>query len=98
MAETATATAAPQAAPKSAKGGKPKTELTTPQKAAAVIIALGAEKASLLYKFMEDEEVEQLTLEVARLGVLTTQQVEDVLNEFYQLCMTNKAVTEGGLE
>lgn len=98
MAETATATAAPQAAPKSAKGGKPKAELTTPQKAAAVIIALGAEKASLLYKFMEDEEVEQLTLEVARLGVLTTQQVEDVLNEFYQLCMTNKAVTEGGLE
>ena len=73
-------------------------ELSTPQKAAAVIIALGAEKASLLYKFMEDEEVEQLTLEVARLGVLSTQQTEDVLNEFYQLCLTNKAVTEGGLE
>lgn len=95
MAETAAAAAAPQAAPKNTK---PKVELTTPQKAAAVIIALGAEKASLLYKFMEDEEVEQLTLEVARLGVLTTQQTEDILNEFYQLCMTNKAVTEGGLE
>ena len=73
-------------------------ELSTAQKAAAVIIALGAEKASLLYKFMEDEEVEQLTLEVARLGVLTVQQTEDILNEFYQLCLTNKAVTEGGLE
>ncbi|MDE6454529.1 MAG: flagellar motor switch protein FliG, partial [Dysosmobacter sp.] len=72
--------------------------LSTAQKAAAVIIALGAEKASLLYKYMEDEEVEQLTLEVARLGVLSTQQTEDVLNEFYQLCLTNKAVTEGGLE
>ena len=75
-----------------------KAELTPAQKAAAVIIALGAEKASLLYKFMEDEEVEQLTLEVARLGVLTVQQTEDILNEFYQLCLTNKAVTEGGLE
>ena len=73
-------------------------ELSNPQKAAAVIIALGAEKASMLYKFMEDEEIEQLTLEVARLGVLSTEQTEDVLNEFYQLCMTNKAVTEGGLE
>ena len=93
MAEAATA-AAPQAAAKTTK----QVELSTSQKAAAVIIALGAEKASLLYKFMEDEEVEQLTLEVARLGVLTTQQTEDVLNEFYQLCMTNKAVTEGGLE
>lgn len=47
---------------------------------------------------MEDEEVEQLTLEVARLGFLSPQQTEDVLNEFFQLCMTNKAVTEGGLE
>ena len=89
MAETAVA-AAPQAAKQ--------VELSTAQKAAAVIIALGAEKASLVYKYMEDEEVEQLTLEVARLGVLSTQQTEDILNEFYQLCMTNKAVTEGGLE
>ncbi len=86
------------AAPQAAKNAKPQVELSTAQKAAAVIIALGAEKASLLYKFMEDEEVEQLTLEVARLGVLSTQQTEDVLNEFYQLCLTNKAVTEGGLE
>jgi flagellar motor switch protein FliG len=93
MAEAATA-----AAPQAAKSTKPQVELSTAQKAAAVIIALGAEKASLLYKFMEDEEVEQLTLEVARLGVLSTQQTEDVLNEFYQLCLTNKAVTEGGLE
>ena len=93
MAEVAVA-AAPQTEAKSSKT----VELSTAQKAAAVIIALGAEKASLLYKFMEDEEVEQLTLEVARLGVLSVQQTEDILNEFYQLCLTNKAVTEGGLE
>ncbi len=90
----ATTAAAPQSAAKTQKN----TDLSTSQKAAAVIIALGAEKASLLYKYMEDEEVEQLTLEVARLGVLSTQQTEDILNEFYQLCLTNKAVTEGGLE
>ena len=95
MAEAAAATQTQTAAVKNAK---PKVELSSAQKAAAVIIALGAEKASLIYKFMEDEEVEQLTLEVARLGFLTTQQTEDILNEFYQLCMTNKAVTEGGLE
>ena len=91
MAETAAAAA-------SAKAAAKQPELSSTQKAAAVIVALGAEKASLLYKYMEDEDVEQLTLEVARLGFLTTQQTEDILNEFYQLCMTNKAVTEGGLE
>ena len=100
MAEAAAATQTAATEAKSApnKGGPKAIPLTTQQKAAAVIIALGAEKASLVYKYMEDEDVEQLTLEVARLGVLTTQQTEDVLNEFYQLCLTNKAVTEGGLE
>lgn len=68
------------------------------QKAAAVIVALGVDKASSLYQFMEPEDVEMLTLEVAKLGFLDSDTTEDVLTEFYQMCMTNKAVTEGGLE
>ena len=75
-----------------------KVELTPPQKAAAVIVSLGADKASGLYQYMEPEEVETLTLEVARLGMLNSEQTEAVLTEFYQNCMTSKAVTEGGLE
>ena len=73
-------------------------ELTSQQKAAAVIVSLGADKASGLYQFMEPEEIEMLTLEVARLGMLNSEQTEAVLTEFYQNCMTSKAVTEGGLE
>ena len=34
-----------------------KVELTPPQKAAAVIVSLGADKASGLYQFMEPEEI-----------------------------------------
>ena len=75
-----------------------KAELTPAQKAAAVIVSLGADKASGLYQFMEPEEIEALTLEVARLGMLDSEQTEAVLTEFYQNCMTSKAVTEGGLE
>ena len=75
-----------------------KAELTTSQKAAAVIVSLGAEKASLLYQYMEPADLELLTLEVARLGMMDAAQTEEVLTEFYQSCLTNKAVTEGGLE
>ena len=75
-----------------------KVELTPPQKAAAVIVSLGADKASGLYQYMEPEEIEALTLEVARLGMLDSEQTEAVLTEFYQNCLTSKAVTEGGLE
>ena len=73
-------------------------KLTRQQKAAAVIISLGTDKASQLYQYMSPEDVEQLTLEVAKLGYLDSSMTEDVLNEYYQMCMTNKAVTEGGLE
>ena len=72
--------------------------MTAAQRAAAVIVALGAEKASQIYRYMDPEEVEQLTLEVAKLGFLDSQQTEEVLDEYYRMCMTNKAVTEGGLE
>ena len=73
-------------------------EFTGAQKAAAVIISLGAEKASQIYKYMDPKDVEQLTIEVAKMSFLDAQQTEEVLNEFYQMCLTNKAVTEGGIE
>ena len=72
--------------------------MTGLQKAAAVIVALGADKASLIYQHMDPEDVEQVTLEVARLGFLSMDVSEAVLTEFYQMCMMNKAVSEGGLE
>lgn len=101
MAEKATETVA-SAGGKSAQAGgrskKKETSLHNTQKAAAIIVALGAEKASHLYKYMEPEDVEQLTIEVARLGYLDSSQTEDVLGDFYRQCQTNKAVTEGGLE
>jgi flagellar motor switch protein FliG len=102
MADPTPAQMAASLAAVAAAGMKQQAKLTEnmepAQKAAAVIVALGADKASGLYRFMEPEEVEQLTIEVAKLGFLNGDQTEEILTDFYQLCMTNKAVTEGGLE
>lgn len=73
-------------------------EYTSTQKAAAVVVALGPDKASLIYQFLDPDELEQLTLAVARLGYLSSEDTEEILTEFYQMCLTNKAVTEGGFE
>lgn len=73
-------------------------KLTPEQKAAAVIISLGAEKASKVYKYLGEEEVEKLTVEVAKLGHLESEQSEEALDEFYKTCLTQKIVTDGGLE
>ena len=97
MSDTAK-TAAPQAAVPETPPAAPRRELTRQQKAAAIIVSLGTEKASRLYQYMDPEDVEQITLEVAKLGHLDSATTEEVLNEYYQMCLTNKAVTEGGLE
>ena len=73
-------------------------KLTSEQKAAAVIVALGADKASKVYKYLGEDEVEKLTVEVAKLGHLDADQSDDALDDFYKTCLTQKVVTDGGLE
>ena len=91
--------AAPAEAPQPKKiVHKHTADMTSAQRAAAVIIALGADKASKIYQHMDSEVVEQLTIEVAQMGFLDSEQTEEILTEYYQMCMTNKAITEGGLE
>ena len=68
------------------------------QKAAAVVVALGTEKASKLYKYLSTDEVETLTLEVAKLRHLQAEETEQILDDFYKNCLTQKVVTDGGVE
>lgn len=74
------------------------TGLTPEQKAAAVVVSLGADKASKIYKHLSESDIEKLTIEVAKLGHVTPEQMEAVLDEFYKTCLTQKVVTDGGME
>ena len=67
-------------------------------KAALVVVSLGADRASQIYKYLSEEDIEELTYEVAKLGKTTNAQVETTLDEFYKLCLTHKIVTDGGLD
>jgi len=58
------------------------TKLTGKQKAAAIIISLGADDASKIYKFLKEEEIEQLTYEISRLQHLNPQIMERHIKGF----------------
>lgn len=73
-------------------------ELTGRQKAAAIIISLGAEKASKIYKYLKEDEIEQLTFEIAQLRPISPEDFEKILEDFYAICLTQKVITEGGVE
>ncbi len=75
-----------------------KNGISPKQKAAAVIISMGAENASQVYKYMHEDEIEELTYEIARLYRLEAEDLEQILSDFYGLCLTQKVITEGGLD
>ncbi len=74
------------------------TELTPMQKAAVVIASIGADNAAFVYKRLSDDDVEKLTYEISSLPYLEVETVNEILNDFYELCLTQKVITEGGVE
>ncbi len=72
-------------------------ELTGVQKAAVLLIALGPEKSADIFKHLKEDEIEELTLEIANTRSVSPQIKEKVLNEFYQVCLAQQYIAEGGI-
>lgn len=67
------------------------------QKAAILLIALGPEKSASIFKHLKEDEIEQLTLEIANTRSVSPQSKESILNEFYQVCLAQQYIAEGGI-
>ncbi len=72
--------------------------LTGKEKAAILLIALGTESASEIYKHLREEEIEQLTLEIANLRKVDSEVKDSVIEEFYEMCLVQNYIAEGGIE
>lgn len=67
------------------------------QKAAILLIALGPEKSSLIFKYLKEEEIEELTLEIANTRSVTPQVKDAIIDEFYGVCLAQQYIAEGGI-
>lgn len=67
------------------------------QKAAILLIALGPEKSASIFKHLKEEEIEELTLEIANTRSVTPQMKEEIIDEFYQICLAQQYIAEGGI-
>ena len=72
-------------------------QLSGVQKAAVLLIALGPEKSASIFKYLKEDEIEELTLEIANTRSVSPQTKEDVINEFYQVCLAQQYIAEGGI-
>jgi flagellar motor switch protein FliG len=75
-----------------------KKEMTGMRKAAALLIALGPDVSAQVMKQLSEEEIEQVTLEIANLGKIDPDVRDRVVEEFYQMALAQDYITQGGLD
>ncbi len=68
------------------------------QKAAVLLINIGAELSAAVFKSLTDTEIERLTTEIGRLASVGPGTGRQVLEEFDQLAQAQSYIRQGGLE
>ncbi len=68
------------------------------QKAAILLISLGPEQSAQVMKNLGEDEIEQLTLEIANVRKVDSEQKAKIFEEFYQLYMANEYIAKGGID
>ena len=74
-----------------------KNDLSGIQKAAILLIALGPDKSANVFKHLKEDEIEQLTLEISNTRSVSPAMKDEVLSEFYDVCLAQQYIAEGGV-
>ena len=75
-----------------------KEQLSGLRKSAILMIMLGDETSANLFKELDDEEVQHISREIARVQTLTSEEAEGTLEEFYQMGLAHDYVMKGGVD
>ncbi len=76
----------------------PPPQMSGVRKAAIVLMALGEEHTSKVFKHLQEDEIERLAREVAGLGTVPAETGERVLEEFHQLFSAAEVLQSGGVD
>ncbi|MBN2158353.1 MAG: flagellar motor switch protein FliG [Spirochaetes bacterium] len=75
-----------------------KSQLSGRQKAAIFLVSLGSEVSSEIFKHLREDEIEQLTFEIARLDRIEPEDRDKVLQEFQEMMMAQEFIQNGGID
>ncbi|MFC4023153.1 flagellar motor switch protein FliG [Oceanobacillus longus] len=71
--------------------------LTGKQKAAILLISLGPDVSAQVYKYLSEEEIEKLSLEISSVKKVDSGLKEDVIEQFHQIALAQDYITQGGI-
>ncbi|OCL27083.1 flagellar motor switch protein FliG [Orenia metallireducens] len=72
--------------------------LTGKEKAAILLVSLGPDASAEVFKHLNDDEIEDLTLEIANLDKVPADVKDGVLDEFHQMCVAYDYISHGGMD
>lgn len=67
------------------------------EKAAILLITLGLEKSAEIFKHLSEEEIEELTLQIANMRMVSSEEKKQVIEDFYQIALAQEYISEGGI-
>ena len=68
------------------------------EKAAALLVAIGEQRAGEIFKFLGEAEVEALSLELAKAQKITTEMCRDIITEAVESVLAEDYLAEGGVD
>src|SRR5919201_1658198 len=74
------------------------TKLKGKQKAAVLLVSLGAERAAQVFRHLREAEIEQLSLEMAKMEHLQHDEVDGVLSEASEQLLAAEYIAQGGVD
>ena len=68
------------------------------RKAAILMMLLGEEAAAMIFRHLNDEDLQELTQEISRLGSISKEVSRKVLSEYQDMTMAQDRIAQGGFD
>ena len=72
------------------------TQLSGSKKAAIIMIILGDEASAGVFRCLGEDEIQEISKEISRLGSVTPELADEVLEDFYRLSLAQAFLAKGG--
>ncbi len=73
-------------------------KITGRRKAAMLLMAMGKEASVKVFKNLSDDEINELSLEIANIGTVTPRDKDQIIEEFYHISRAQSYISKGGVK
>ena len=68
------------------------------RRAAILMVLLGDEASSAVFRYLQEDEVQEISREISQLGKIDAGIAEDVLDDFHRMTLAQNCIARGGGE